>query len=178
MITQQNQNRLTKFRKLSEFFSVIIVIIGLIVLIGWMFNISILKSPGSGFSTIKSNVGLVFIFIGCSLWLLQTKRLNTNNRRIAQILAILVVIIGFLTISEYLFNINIGIDQILFKEAVGALNTSSPNRMGFSAAINTLLAGLSILLLDIKIHRDYRPGQILCNYWRFNLTFSIIRLCL
>jgi PAS domain S-box-containing protein len=161
MITQQNQNRLTKFRKVSEFFSIIIVFIGLIVLIGWMFNISLFKSPGSGFSTIKSNVGLVFILIGCSLWLLQTKRLTTNNRRIAQLIAFLVMIIGFLTLIEYLFNINIGIDQMLFKESIGALNTSSPNRMGFSAAINTFLAGLSILLLDTKVHRDYRPDQIL-----------------
>ena len=126
-----------------------------------MFNISIFLSPSSGFSTIKSNVGLVFILIGVALFLLQTKRVNKNNRRIAQISAFFVILIGFLTLSEYILNINLGIDQILFKETIGALNTSSPNRMAFSAALTTFLAGLSILLFDVKIHSNYRPAQIL-----------------
>ena len=161
MIAAENSNRLAKFRMFSEFLSIIIIFIGLIVLIGWAFNIPLFKSPGSDFSTIKSNVGLVFLLIGFSLWLLQTKRVNTDNRRIGQILAFFVVLIGFLTIVEYLFNFNIGIDQILFKEASGTLNTSSPNRMAFNTALNTFLAGITILLIDTKIYRDYQPGQIL-----------------
>ncbi len=159
MIYEQYINRLTKFRRFSEYLSILIIFVGFIVLIGWMFNISILLSPSSGFSTIKSNVGLVFILIGVSIFLLQSKRANKNNRRIAQILAFFVVLIGFLTLIEYIFNINLGIDQILFKETIGAFHTSSPNRMAFSAALNTLFVGISILLLDIKLHRDYRPAQ-------------------
>ena len=120
MIDAESSNRLAKFRMFSEFLSIIIIFIGFIVLIGWAFNIPLFKSPGSDFSTIKSNVGLVFLLIGFSLWLLQTKRANPDNRRIAQILAFFfVVLIGFLTILEYLFNFNIGIDQMLFKEASG-----------------------------------------------------------
>jgi PAS domain S-box-containing protein len=62
---------------------------------------------------------------------------------------------------EYLLGINIGIDQILFKEAAGALNTSSPNRMGFSAALSLFIAGVALLLIDVKSIRDYEPVQIL-----------------
>ncbi len=160
MIYEQYIIRLGRFKSFSEYLSILIAFIGVIVLIGWMFNISIFLSPDSGFSTIKSNVGLVFILVGVSLFLLQTKRVNKNNRRIAQILAFFVVLIGFLTLMEYIFNMNFGIDQILFKETVGALHTSSPNRMAFSAALNTFFAGISILLLDKTIHRDYRPAQI------------------
>ena len=137
MIYEQYRIRLDRFKSFSEYLSIFIAFIGVIVLIGWMFNISIFLSPSSGFSTIKSNVGLVFILIGVSLFLLQTKRVNKNNRRITQILAFFVVLIGFLTLIEYIFNINLGIDQILFKETIGALHTSSPNRMAFSAALNT-----------------------------------------
>ncbi len=161
MIYEQYIIRLGRFKRFSEYLSILIAFIGVIVLIGWMFNISIFLSPGSGFSTIKSNVGLVFILVGVSLFLLQTKRVNKNNHRIAQILAFFVVLIGFLTLIEYIFNINLGIDQILFKETIGALHTSSPNRMAFSAALTTFLAGMSILLLDVKIHSNYRPAQIL-----------------
>jgi PAS domain S-box-containing protein len=156
-----NENLVARLKTFSEFTGILIVIIGVLVLIGWAFNISILKSPGSGFSTIKTNVGLAFIFIGFSLWLQQTHRINQNNKRIAQILALATALIGLLTLMEYLLGINIGIDQILFKEAAGALNTSSPNRMGFSAALSLFIAGVALLLIDVKSIRDYEPVQIL-----------------
>ena len=55
------------------------------ILLGWAFDIPILKSPSPAFSTIKSNVALCFILIGVSLWLQQTKRVNNRKRPIAQI---------------------------------------------------------------------------------------------
>ena len=144
----------------SEFLSILIAFLGLLILIGWMFNIPLLLHPGSGFSAIKSNAGLAFLLIGVSLWFVQTKRIKFHNQGIAQILAFIVLIIGFLTLMEYIFNLNIGIDQILFKEAVGALNTSSPNRMALTTVINFILAGICILLWDVKTPRVYRPTQI------------------
>ncbi|MEN6290734.1 MAG: PAS domain S-box protein, partial [Methanobacterium sp.] len=108
----------------------------------------ILKSPGSIFSTIKSSVALCFVFIGISLWLLQTNLINPRNIRIAKILAVIVTIIGLLTIIEHLTGFNFGIDQILFSELPGALNTSSPNRMAFTAALNLVLIGSAILVID------------------------------
>ena len=159
--SEVNEKLVSRLKNYSEFSSILIVIIGVLVLIGWVFNIAILKSPGAGFSTIKSNVGLAFILIGVSLWLMQTKRVNYNNRRVAQILALVVALIGFLTLMEYLLGINIGIDQILFKEAAGALNTSSPNRMGLSAALDLFIVGLAIILIDIKFRNNIRPTQLL-----------------
>ncbi|MGO9387235.1 MAG: hypothetical protein ACLPWD_04205, partial [Methanobacterium sp.] len=159
--SEVNEKLVSRLKNYSEFSSILIVIIGVLVLIGWAFNIAILKSPGAGFSTIKSNVGLAFILIGVSLWLMQAKRVNYNNRRVAQILALVVALIGFLTLMEYLLGINIGIDQILFKEATGALNTSSPNRMAFTAALDLFIAGLAIILMDIKFHNNIRPTQLL-----------------
>ncbi len=161
MNSDVNEHLVSRLKTFSEFTGIIIVIIGVLVLIGWAFNISILKSAGPGFSTIKSNVGLAFIFIGFSLWLQQTNRINHNNKRIAQILALAAALIGLLTLIEYLSGVNLGIDQLLFKEAVGALNTSSPNRMAFSAALSLFIAGIALLLIDVKSVRDYEPVQIL-----------------
>ena len=158
---EYSENRLISyFKDFSEYSSIILIIIGILILIGWVFDITILKSPGPNFSTIKSNVALCFILIGASLWLQQTKRINKRNQQIAQILAVIVALIGFLTIMEHLFNLNFGIDQILFTEPLGALNTSAPNRMAFNSAFALLLTGISILILDKKIGR-YRPAQLL-----------------
>ncbi len=161
MISEETTSRSNLLKVYSEFASILIALIGILILIGWTFNIQILLTPGSGFSAIKSNTGLAFLLIGFSLWFVQTKRINIHNQRIAQTLAFIVMMIGFLTLMEYIFNLNFGIDQILFKEAVGALNTSSPNRMALTTAINFILAGISILIWNIKTPRIYRPTQIL-----------------
>ena len=39
---------------------------------------------------------------------------------------------------------------MLFKEAAGALNTTSPNRMAFTAAINTFLVGNEYFFIRCK----------------------------
>ena len=161
MIFQPHTSRSNLLKKISEFLSIFIAFIGVLILIGWAFNISFLLSPGSGFSVIKSNAGLCFLLIGISLWFVQTKRINYYNQRIAQVLALIVLIIGFLTLMEYIFNINFGLDQILFKEAAGAFNTSSPNRMALTTVINFILAGICILVWNVKTPNFYRPTQIL-----------------
>lgn len=155
-----NCNIVSYLKYFSEYLSIILIIIGVLVLIGWAFDIAILKSPGPNFSTIKSNAALCFILIGASLWLQQTKRVNKRNQRIAQILAVIVVLIGFLTLIEHLFNLNLGIDQIFFSEPLGTLNTSAPNRMSFPAAFMLLITGSALFILDKKIG-GYRPAQIL-----------------
>ena len=166
-----NQSRIKKF---SEFLAILIAVIGVIIIIGWMFNINILLSPGSGFSTIKANVGIAFLLIGLSLWFVQTKRVNFHNQQISQILAFIVMIIGFLTLMEYIFNLNFGIDQLFFNEAIGALNTSAPNRMALTAAVNFILAGISILLWNVKTPRLYRPTQIFAIFGGFIALLAIL----
>ena len=150
----------SNLKTVSEILSIILIIIGFIILIGWTFNIPIFKSPGPEFSTIKSNIALCLILIGASLWLQQTKRINVHNRRAAQILAIIVLIIGLLTIIEHIFNLNLGLDQILFIEPYGATNTFSPNRISLITAIELVITSISLLILDKKVNKHV-PAQYL-----------------
>lgn len=142
-----------QFTKFSEVLAILLVFFGVLTLIGWLLNISILKTPGPAFSTIKSNVSFSVILLGVSLFLLQSDRVNTKYRRVAQILTAVAALIGILTVGEYLLGINLGIDQILFREAPGALYTSSPNRMAFTAALNLIIAGTALILIDSKLLR-------------------------
>lgn len=158
------RSKISIFKGMSEKLSVIIIILGFLFIIGWAFNIKILQSPSTGFSTIKSNVGVGFILIGFSILLIQTRGSNHRYMLLGKIMALLVFLIGMLTLSEYMFGINLGIDQILFKEAPGALNTSSPNRMAFNAALNLVLAGLAVVFADVKIDFNYEISQMLAIF--------------
>lgn len=144
----------------SEIASVVISALGVFVLLGWIFNIPAIKSVLPEFVTMKANTALCFLLIGISLWSSQVRRAdNTASRFIARSCALLVASIGALTLYEYLFSINIGIDQLIFKDDPGAFLTTYPGRMALSTAINFTVLGVTLLLLDAKSKRVYYTLQ-------------------
>ncbi|MBM4241276.1 MAG: PAS domain S-box protein [Euryarchaeota archaeon] len=171
---QNYLKRIYHLKSFSEILSIVILIGGCLVLIGWAFNVPILKSPSPSFSTIKSNMGLCFILIGISLCFLQTKRTDKWMRRVAQVCAIIVALIGFLTLIEYLFNINLYIDQMLFNERPGAIYTSSPNRIAFTASLNLFITGIALLLLDRESIRSIKISQFFAGVVSFISLLAII----
>ncbi len=160
MVKKLNEKTISLLKHFSKISSILIAIFGFLMLLGWVFNISIFESPGPNFSTVKSDLALCFVLIGLSLFLIQTKIINKHNQKIINILAVIVVLIGVLTLIEYIFSFNLGIDQIMFKEAPGAIDTLYPNRMEFIAALNISLIGATILLLNRRIEK-HGPAQYL-----------------
>lgn len=149
------KNKINLFQFTSELLSLLIFISGLVLLYGWISDVSALKSIFPGAVGIKTNTTICFISIGLGLWFLQEKRMHLSLARLsAMILGSLVLLIGFLTFSEYVSGINLGIDNFLLKEPVGAILTSSANRMAFTSSINFILVGSAVLLL-LQQRKDF-----------------------
>lgn len=161
MNSNEDNKNLHRFEIISEVLSIFIILISIFFLIGWALDIGFFKTPGSNFPTIKSNTAFAFLLIGISMWLLQKKRINRGNLIIARILSLIVLLIGSLTLFEYLFGINLGIDQILFMEPVGAFKTATLNRMSLVAASSLVLIGFSLLTLNIDEKRNFHLFQVL-----------------
>jgi PAS domain S-box-containing protein len=139
------------FKNISKVTAVIAILFGCCVIIGWIFNITILKSVLNGLVAVKSNTAVAFILIGISLFCCKNN-INPSAKYITQICALLVAVIGLLSLSEYFFGWDLGIDQIFFKEPVTAINTSDPGRMAPTTAFNFFMIGVSLLLLYTRIH--------------------------
>ncbi|MDO8489313.1 MAG: ATP-binding protein [Candidatus Omnitrophota bacterium] len=138
-------------KKISGLLSLFIFFCSLVILFGWILDIPTVKSILPYMVAIKVNTTICFVLTGLALWLLQEKRMNNRvGCRVACVLALLVLLIGFLTFIEYVLGINLRIDQLLFREPVGAILTSSPNRMSFISAINFMLIGTALLCLQSK----------------------------
>ena len=102
----------------------------------------------------KANTALGFALAGVSLWLLQSEEAGQRMRRIAQACALAVACLGLLTISQYLFGWDLGIDQLLFWDPQTDPEISNPGRMAPATALNFLMLGAALLLLDAR----HRPG--------------------
>ncbi|WP_190908697.1 PAS domain-containing protein [Anabaena catenula] len=140
-------------RQLSVKLGIITAFIGFSVLIAWIFNLPVLKSVLPGLVTMKVNSALGFIFSGTSLWFWHQPRQQKlfPPQLLSQFLAVIVTLIGLLTLIQYGFNINLRIDELLIKESINAVATFSPGRMALSTALCLFWIGLALIFLSKRM---------------------------
>ncbi|MGB7441378.1 MAG: hypothetical protein WA919_09950, partial [Coleofasciculaceae cyanobacterium] len=134
-----------RLKSLSKLASLTAIGIGCLVLGGWIFDITILKSVLPGLVTMKANTALGIIGSGLSLWLWHFSRRETRVTLThlfsigAQVLAIVVTLLGLVSLIQYGFQVDFGIDQILFKDSIDAVDAAARGRMAPNTATNFLL---------------------------------------
>jgi PAS domain S-box-containing protein len=161
MTPQPHPRVLWGSRALTAAACVFVVLVGGLVLVGWMFDLTVLKSVVPAGVTMKANTAVAFLLAGAALGLLRAEPVGPRFRRLAQGCAAAVALVGLVTLAEYAFGRDLGIDQLLFREPPGATGTSSPGRMAPTAALNFGLVGLALLLLDVQTRRGHRPAEVL-----------------
>jgi hypothetical protein len=136
-----------------------VILLGFSVLCGWAFNISKLQSVLPGLASMKVNAAISFILCGASLALLTRKENSGWTLSASGLAAGITVSIALLTLAEYGFDWNAGIDQLFFNEPQGMSFTASPGRMAVIAALMYLLQGVSLLLMVLR--RNHVMIQVL-----------------
>lgn len=130
---------------ISRSISIIVTFIGLIVIIGWALDFEIIKRIYPGLVAMNPATAVVFILSGLSLFLFS---LGAKYKFISYTLSLIIFLIGALKLLEIIFGIQIGVDQILFKEKLSSGLDSIPNRIAPNTAINITLIGLSLMLFN------------------------------
>jgi len=138
------------------------VSVGLLSLTGWVLDVDVLKSGWPGLVQIKANTAVCLILLGVALW---ARKAETNETRarilLAQLMAGSVAAVGLASFAEYLFGWNLGIDQFLFVENADAVGIIRPGLMAPLNAVNFLLLGLALVLLNWTTRRRFWPSQSL-----------------
>jgi PAS domain S-box-containing protein len=151
-------------RLLARGASLLIMVGGAVVFLGWMLNLPRVTSVFPGAVTMKANTALCFALTGPSLWLSLAPRgsaeLNSNRLRGGRMLAVFVAMIGGLSLCEYILGTNLGIDELLFRDA----GTPQPGRMAPATAFIFLAGGLGLVLLDFEWRAGWRPAQWLASF--------------
>jgi PAS domain S-box-containing protein len=140
---------------------IVTILIGFLVLIGWIFEIPVLKSLNPSYPAMKVNTSICFILLGIALLLQNAPAKSDLRRTSARILVIIVMILSLISIFEYFFNWNFGIDEFLFKYNPGDISTISPGRISFNTAGCFLLLGFVLLVIDTKVKTLISLSQII-----------------
>ncbi len=129
---------------------VVLLTLGALVLLGWLWKIESLTTFLPGPITMKPNTAIGFVFLGLALFLLTWYSKARSTQLWCAASATVVILVGLVTLSEYLFHSDLGIDQFLFKDVV---QSTFPGRMTHITAFNFCIAGLSLLLLALSERR-------------------------
>ncbi len=160
------------WKKLSHTLSLIAASIGAIGFAGWVFGLDGLKRIHPAWVTMKANTGLCLMLAGLAVALLNEENVRGIRRRVSQGCAIVISTVGLLTLGEHLGWWQSGIDQVLFQESLESAGRSFPGRMGPLSAVNFVLLGAVVLLLDARPRRGSWPAQI-CAVGVIATTFVV-----
>jgi two-component system, cell cycle sensor histidine kinase and response regulator CckA len=140
--------------------AILAILIGGSGLAGGIFGIPVYQSVPSGPATMKTNATLAFLLAGVSLWL-RGDPASLRKRRIADACALVIALIGALTLLEYALSRDFGIDRLLFSGATDLPGALYPGRMPPITAALFLAVALGLLFLDAKETQGRRPAQFL-----------------
>jgi CHASE3 domain sensor protein len=152
MPTTSESNRSTWLIKVIPPASYVLVMLaGIIDLIGRQLDIVTPKAFLPGSVVMKANTAASFLLAGLALYLLQ--RPNAFRTLLARSCGAIIVLTGLLTLSQYFFGYNLGIDELLLREPTKIYATSHPGRMAPGTALNFVLIGFAFIYVALQRHR-------------------------
>lgn len=146
-----NNSHATLFLSLSSIACALIFSIGLLTLCGWFFKITFLTNIFH--NIMQLNNAIAIILISVSLFLQRTPYSENTKIKIilGKILGIMIAIFGIIILSGDRTSHDLHIDEILVTNNFSSWLFFSTGRPAPIIGLNFLLAGISLVLLDIRI---------------------------
>ena len=161
--------RLARVRLYCNASCLVAIVVGGLVLCGWILHIKRLQSAFLGSMSIEVNTALGLILLGMSLWLLLPDPPRRAYRYGGLFFAALAAFIGAMTLIEYIFGRDLRIDRLF----LGQDTTYSPERMSPITATTFLALGVALLLLDHEKRSGWQPSQLLSLWGAFAAIMSL-----
>lgn len=147
MPVSPKQSVLTALNVFANTVAVAISATGFIVLIGWQTGNTYLTSIVPGLASMKVNTAVGFVAAALSLWLICKSNPSNRELKAGRVFAVVVAIIGLLTLTQFIAGVNLGIDQLAWQDRTSIVH---PGRMSPSSAVNFFLGGIALWLIPVK----------------------------
>ena len=156
-----NQRLLSSLEALSRASSCLIAAVGLAVILGWLFDIELLRAGLPGRTPVNPATALALLFAACALWMHHQARGRPDSapvRWLAVAAASLVIALGVITLTGYFTGHNLRVDQLLFGAQLAG-NRVAPNT-GFAL----LLIGVALWVLNSLRGLRGAPEQLVALF--------------
>jgi PAS domain S-box-containing protein len=130
--------------------AIITILISILALIGWATQNDFLTMIAPGSVKMKVNTALALIFSSVVVLLYLFAKKNRIWRIVSVCLSVVVFLIGILTLAEYIFHYNFGIDELFFRDDLRATATYYAGRSSIVSAANFVIISIGLLFLNKK----------------------------
>ena len=141
-----NPRWVAALESLSRGCCMFVVLVGLAVLVGWAFEIELLKGGSTAHVATNPTSALVLMLAAAALWMQQRAWRESSAsmlmRRTVRAAAIVVAGMGAVTLAGYVLDRNLGVDDIVFRARLGG------NRMAPTSGLAFVFIGAALWLLD------------------------------
>jgi signal transduction histidine kinase len=151
------------------------VAVGAVVLVGWYFDIDLLKRGASGVVAMSPLAAVAFAAAGSSLLLLRCElRLTIRRKLLGFAFATLALLVGLLKIASILNAGGYALAQWLLvsrfaSSQAGYLNTMAPN-----TAFDFVLIACALLCIDMETKRRHRPAEVLALVCSISALLAVL----
>jgi len=144
----------SKLQSIIPLSGCLVSIMGLLVMIGWFLHLPGLIEINPAFNSMKFNTALGFFSSGIGIFfILRPQKIMTA------LMGVLLIVLGTMTLWQYLTGINLNIDQLFMQDYLTA-SSQFPGRMAPQTALCFFLFG-SGLLIDRLVRQ-----RKLVMFWR------------
>ena len=161
LVNETPDQQLKRYKTVSIGLAALAFCIGGAALLGWIFDIEVLKRIHPTLVTMKANTAVCLMLVALSVFLLQDSSASKWKRIVGLLFGAIVASVGLITLSEHIFGWNTGLDQLLFYESPKEAGLSFPGRMGVAASLNFSFLGIALALLDVRSARWFRISNVL-----------------
>jgi len=154
-------------RHVAAVFGAAAIVLGALGLCGWLFDVPLLRTVSSGFSSMKANTAIGLVLAGAALMAAALRPAAHGPWQTVRIgLAAAVAALGFAVMVQYLFRIDLGIDQLLFRDPFTPVEFH-PGRVSRANATGMVVFGFAMLLTFRRPNWSFWTGFALTavGFW-------------
>ncbi len=164
MVNQHRSNgineRLTRRSlALSKYLCFVAAAFPVLAVIGWVFNIPVLTNVHPSLPAMQSNTACGLVLVTIAILLTGTNRRPLKSSLAPCAIGALVMLLGLITMGEYFFGWDLGIDRI-FPHGTAAAGYLYPGRAAPQSSANFVIVGAALLAYNLRFI-PIRIGQFL-----------------
>lgn len=155
--------------------SITVMLLGILVMLGWVFNIPFFTSVFHGFATMKFNTALSFFLSGLAFYLIlrQDQRMVVTFVKYAAVT--IVGVLGLVSLSQYLFVYDAGVDQFFVRDNPDIVeNLPFPGRMAPMSCICFILMSVALPMIRAKQRSERFLAQCMLHIVTFVAFVAVV----
>jgi PAS domain S-box-containing protein len=147
----QNNYLVNRLRWFSRFTSFLVMFSAFVVLTGWLFDLPGLVSFHPALPSMKFNTAVCFLLAGGALLFLHNIRKSPVSVHVTRLLGLIVLMIGVLSFIQHLFEIDLGIDNLVISHPL--TGEGYAGRMAMNTSANLIATAIAIFFASSGIRK-------------------------